>query len=312
MYVQKKMMAKLEQERLADLANQQRLQLDALKTFTSLQQMNSSQHTLAAFLTAMMNNKNFNQQTSQLTSSPVKSTNNIGINNSLNSSSNNLSNNLSSINRSNNQLINFTNNQQSHLNNLSNNSTNNSSSNFPSSTSTNTTKSTVNKSSKSNPRKRLHSDLDAFSSSEEEPYCYAKMRQPPSLGKLSSSSRNSIDSTKLDQNNNQETPVSSDNASDALKHYDSNHSDDESNDGKQKRGRNYRKMMIEKRRRDRINNSLNELRRLVPAAFEKQGSQKLEKAEILQMTVDHLKSLHAKGKLPFFVCLNNNRDISIS
>lgn len=54
--------------------------------------------------------------------------------------------------------------------------------------------------------------------------------------------------------------------------------------------------MIEKRRRDRINNSLNELRRLVPAAFEKQGSAKLEKAEILQMTVDHLTMLHAKGK----------------
>ena len=54
--------------------------------------------------------------------------------------------------------------------------------------------------------------------------------------------------------------------------------------------------MIEKRRRDRINNSLNELRRLVPAAFEKQGSAKLEKAEILQMTVDHLTMLHAKGE----------------
>ena len=53
--------------------------------------------------------------------------------------------------------------------------------------------------------------------------------------------------------------------------------------------------MIEKKRRDRINNSLAELRRLVPTAFEKQGSAKLEKAEILQMTVDHLKVLHAKG-----------------
>lgn len=92
--------------------------------------------------------------------------------------------------------------------------------------------------------------------------------------------------------------------------------------------------IIEKRRRDRINNSLSELRRLVPAAFEKQvifhvtlhgeiivlidverlmpmaldlnqeltnvfflqGSAKLEKAEILQMTVDHLRILHSKGK----------------
>lgn len=68
--------------------------------------------------------------------------------------------------------------------------------------------------------------------------------------------------------------------------------------------------MIEKRRRDRINNSLNELRRLVPAAFEKQGSAKLEKAEILQMTVDHLTMLHAKGKLTmtnFIVTLRRHR-----
>ncbi|KAK6324158.1 hairy/enhancer-of-split related with YRPW motif protein 1-like [Coregonus clupeaformis] len=56
-----------------------------------------------------------------------------------------------------------------------------------------------------------------------------------------------------------------------------------------------RRGIIEKRRRDRINNSLTELRRLVPSAFEKQGSAKLEKAEILQMTVDHLKMLHAAG-----------------
>ncbi|XP_054267334.1 hairy/enhancer-of-split related with YRPW motif protein [Macrosteles quadrilineatus] len=56
-----------------------------------------------------------------------------------------------------------------------------------------------------------------------------------------------------------------------------------------------RRGIIEKRRRDRINTSLSELRRLVPSAFEKQGSAKLEKAEILQMTVDHLKMLHAKG-----------------
>lgn len=57
-----------------------------------------------------------------------------------------------------------------------------------------------------------------------------------------------------------------------------------------------RRGIIEKRRRDRINTSLLELRRLVPSAFEKQGSAKLEKAEILQMTVDHLKNLHAKGE----------------
>ena len=64
--------------------------------------------------------------------------------------------------------------------------------------------------------------------------------------------------------------------------------------------RNSRKVMIEKRRRDRINLSLDELRKLVPAANEKQGSAKLEKAEILQMTVDHLKSLHSKGLFSFY------------
>ncbi|XP_010783026.1 hairy/enhancer-of-split related with YRPW motif protein 2-like [Notothenia coriiceps] len=57
-----------------------------------------------------------------------------------------------------------------------------------------------------------------------------------------------------------------------------------------------RRGVIEKRRRDRINSSLSELRRLVPSAFDKQGSGKLEKAEILQMTVDHLKLQATAGK----------------
>ncbi|XP_033014576.1 hairy/enhancer-of-split related with YRPW motif-like protein [Lacerta agilis] len=53
--------------------------------------------------------------------------------------------------------------------------------------------------------------------------------------------------------------------------------------------------ITEKRRRDRINSSLSELWHLVPTVFEKQGSSKMEKAEVLQMTVDHLKMLHAIG-----------------
>uniref|UniRef100_T1JGK4 Hairy/enhancer-of-split related with YRPW motif protein n=1 Tax=Strigamia maritima TaxID=126957 RepID=T1JGK4_STRMM len=86
-------------------------------------------------------------------------------------------------------------------------------------------------------------------------------------------------------------------------------------DSCQMQTRKKRRGLIEKRRRDRINSSLTELRRLVPAAFEKQhtnaeypldvrsllspqGSAKLEKAEILQMTVDHLKMLHTKGLDP--------------
>lgn len=65
-----------------------------------------------------------------------------------------------------------------------------------------------------------------------------------------------------------------------------------------------RRGVIEKKRRDRINTSLTELKRLVPSAFEKQGSAKLEKAEILQLTVDHLKALHSKGKLKTSIFLS--------
>nr|XP_005000168.2 hairy/enhancer-of-split related with YRPW motif-like protein isoform X1 [Cavia porcellus] len=67
----------------------------------------------------------------------------------------------------------------------------------------------------------------------------------------------------------------------------------------QMQARKKRRGIIEKRRRDRINSSLSELRHLVPTAFEKQGSSKLEKAEVLQMTVDHLKMLHATGGTGF-------------
>ncbi|XP_022240818.1 hairy/enhancer-of-split related with YRPW motif protein-like [Limulus polyphemus] len=69
----------------------------------------------------------------------------------------------------------------------------------------------------------------------------------------------------------------------------------QSNDEYQLLNRKKRRGVIEKRRRDRINNCLFELRRLVPTAFEKQGSAKLEKAEILEMTVEHMKLLHVKG-----------------
>ncbi|XP_020367854.2 hairy/enhancer-of-split related with YRPW motif protein 1-like [Rhincodon typus] len=68
----------------------------------------------------------------------------------------------------------------------------------------------------------------------------------------------------------------------------------------QSQARKKRRGIVEKRRRDRINNSLSELRRLVPTACEKQGSTKLEKAEILQMTVDHLKVLHTSGGKGYF------------
>lgn len=149
MYVQKKMMAKLEQERLADLANvnQQHLQqqqLDALKTFASLQQMNSTQQhqqTLTAFLAAMMN-KNFilNQQLSSPVAKHSNNSNNSNHPNSSNSS-----------------------NHPNHPNSSNNASTTNA-----------TTNCKLNHQSKSSnlvsSRKRSHSELDA-SSSEEEPYC---------------------------------------------------------------------------------------------------------------------------------------------
>ena len=57
-------------------------------------------------------------------------------------------------------------------------------------------------------------------------------------------------------------------------------------DRKKKRGE------IEKKRRDRINDCLNQLKELVPSACEKSNVNKLEKVEILQMAVDHLKSVH--------------------
>lgn len=84
---------------------------------------------------------------------------------------------------------------------------------------------------------------------------------------------------------------------DEISHLDSN---DSPTTTTQVQARKRRRGIIEKRRRDRINNSLSELRRLVPSAFEKQGSAKLEKAEILQMTVDHLKMLHASGGKGYF------------
>lgn len=62
-----------------------------------------------------------------------------------------------------------------------------------------------------------------------------------------------------------------------------------------------RRGVIEKRRRDKINSSLSDLKRLVPSAFEKQGSAKLEKAEILKLTVEHLKNMSNRRKCAFFL-----------
>lgn len=64
--------------------------------------------------------------------------------------------------------------------------------------------------------------------------------------------------------------------------------------------------IIEKRRRDRINNSLSELRRLVPSAFEKQVMEKVDRA--LSVAV------HTFGILPLInlnlICVSKNNHIA--
>lgn len=147
MYVQKKLMAKMEQERLADLASvQQQQQIDALKTFASLQQMNSmQQQQLTAFLTAAIYNKNLllNQQQQLNATSVSPSDSSEGSSISQSSSTSNLQN--SSAAGANSSSVN-------------------------SNGCSNKLKQTTSRSS------RKRSISDAFSSSEEEPYCYAKLR----------------------------------------------------------------------------------------------------------------------------------------
>jgi hypothetical protein len=51
--------------------------------------------------------------------------------------------------------------------------------------------------------------------------------------------------------------------------------------------------IIEKRRRDRMNNCLADLGRLIPPNFIKQGQGRIEKTEIIEMAIKHLKHLHS-------------------
>eukprot|EP00794_Sanderia_malayensis_P003402 gene3402-3892_t len=55
-----------------------------------------------------------------------------------------------------------------------------------------------------------------------------------------------------------------------------------------------RRVAMEKRRRDKINQYLDELSTLVPKAAEKMNVTKLEKAEVLEMTVDYVKGLKSQ------------------
>lgn len=49
--------------------------------------------------------------------------------------------------------------------------------------------------------------------------------------------------------------------------------------------------IIEKRRRDRMNNCLADLSRLIPAEYLKKGRGRVEKTEIIEMAIRHMKYL---------------------
>lgn len=51
--------------------------------------------------------------------------------------------------------------------------------------------------------------------------------------------------------------------------------------------------IIEKRRRDRMNNCLADLSRLIPAEYLKKGRGRVEKTEIIEMAIKHMKHLQA-------------------
>merc|ERR1711863_189811 len=49
--------------------------------------------------------------------------------------------------------------------------------------------------------------------------------------------------------------------------------------------------IIEKRRRDRMNNCLADLSRLIPSSYLKKGRGRIEKTEIIEMAIKHIKHL---------------------
>ena len=49
--------------------------------------------------------------------------------------------------------------------------------------------------------------------------------------------------------------------------------------------------IIEKRRRDRMNNCLADLSRLIPSSYLKKGRGRIEKTEIIEMAIRHMKHL---------------------
>lgn len=53
--------------------------------------------------------------------------------------------------------------------------------------------------------------------------------------------------------------------------------------------------IIEKRRRDRMNNCLADLSRLIPPEYLKKGRGRVEKTEIIEMAIRHLKYLQERA-----------------
>lgn len=56
--------------------------------------------------------------------------------------------------------------------------------------------------------------------------------------------------------------------------------------------------IIEKRRRDRMNNCLADLSRLIPTEYLKKGRGRIEKTEIIEMAIKHMKFLQQEHGSP--------------
>lgn len=54
--------------------------------------------------------------------------------------------------------------------------------------------------------------------------------------------------------------------------------------------------LIEKKRRDRINSCINQLRELLPESIKKATNRPLEKAIVLELSIDYIKQLQKEGK----------------
>ena len=77
--------------------------------------------------------------------------------------------------------------------------------------------------------------------------------------------------------------------------------------------------IIEKRRRDRMNNCLADLSRLIPAEYLKKGRGRVEKTEIIEMAIKHMQYLQSRANLAAGIgedltqptTLARNKDLSV-